>query len=112
MAAKGPDERPPVTPQDLDPVIHERVRLSIASVLAARHKVDYLELRALLGLTDGNLAGHLRVLERAGYVEFEKSFVDRKTRTTYRLTPAGRRAFQQHVEVLASLLPRPQRRKP
>ncbi|HZV02925.1 MAG TPA: transcriptional regulator [Planctomycetota bacterium] len=105
MATKRPDTRAPVTPGDLDPVIHERVRLSIVSTLAARRQVDYLELRTLLGLTDGNLAGHLRVLERARYVEFEKSFVERKPRTTYRLTAAGRRAFQKHVEALAALLP-------
>ncbi len=98
-------KKAPITPDDLDPVIHERARLSIASVLAARREVDYLELRTLLGLTDGNLAGHLRVLERAGYVDFEKSFVERKTRTTYRLTAAGRRAFQKHLDVLAALLP-------
>jgi DNA-binding MarR family transcriptional regulator len=95
-----------VGPADLDPVIHERVRLSIVSVLAARRKVDYLELRGLLGLTDGNLAGHVRVLERAGFVEVEKTIVDRKTRTTYKLTPAGRTAFHRYVEVLGALLPK------
>lgn len=93
-----------VLPGDLDVVIHERVRLSIVSVLAARRKMAYLELRSILDLTDGNLAGHIRVLEKAGYVGVEKTFVDRKTRTTYRLTPRGRRAFQRHVEKLESLL--------
>jgi DNA-binding MarR family transcriptional regulator len=104
MSRKPRSERRPPTPSELDPVIHERVRLSIAATLAARRSVDYLELRSLLGLTDGNLAGHLRVLERAGYVAFEKSFVERKPRTTYRLTPAGRRAFERHVAALAALL--------
>lgn len=103
---RGEQEPVRVTPGDLDPVIHERARLAITSVLAARREVDYLELRELLGLTDGNLAGHLRVLERARYVELEKSFVGRKTRTTYRLTPSGRKAFERHVELLAALLPR------
>ena len=93
-----------VVPGDLDPIIHERTRLSITSVLAARREVDYLELRALLGLTDGNLAAHIRVLERAGYVVVAKSFVERKTRTTYCLTPRGRQAFQDHVNVLGVLL--------
>ncbi|MCZ6691568.1 MAG: transcriptional regulator [Planctomycetota bacterium] len=91
-------------PDDLDSVIHERVRLSIVSVLAGRRKVKYLELRSILELTDGNLAGHIRVLEKAGYVEIEKTFVDKKTRTSYRLTQRGRRAFQRHVERLAALL--------
>jgi DNA-binding MarR family transcriptional regulator len=105
MSGKSREERAPITPQELDPIIHERVRLSIMSTLAARRQVDYLELRSLLALTDGNLAGHLRVLERAGYVDFEKSFVERKPRTTYRLTGPGRRAFQKHIEALAALLP-------
>jgi len=104
MTKKDGGDRPLLTPGDLDPIIHERVRLSIVSTLAARRKVDYLELRELLGLTDGNLAGHLRVLEREGYVAFEKAFVERKSRTTYHLTAAGRRAFQRYVEVLASRL--------
>ena len=103
---RRPDDRPLLTPADLDPVIHERVRLSICSTLAARRTVDYLELRTLLGLTDGNLAGHLRVLEKAGYVAFEKSFVERKTRTSYKLTAAGRRAFEKYVSVLAARLPK------
>jgi DNA-binding MarR family transcriptional regulator len=103
VAREDPKPRQ-ITPADLDPVIHERVRLAIASVLAARREVEYLELRTLLGLTDGNLAGHIRVLEKAGYIEVEKTFVAKKTRTTYKLTAAGRKAFQKHVEVLASLL--------
>lgn len=100
--AKGPKEKR-VRPDDLDAVIHERVRLSIVSVLAARRRVTYLELRSILDLTDGNLAGHVRVLEQAGYVEVEKTIVGKKTRTTYRLTRQGRKAFQRHVEQLASL---------
>ena len=64
--AKSPPGRP-IRPDDLDAVIHERVRLSIVSALAGRRKVKYLELRSILELTDGNLAGHIRVLEKAGY---------------------------------------------
>jgi DNA-binding MarR family transcriptional regulator len=94
-----------VRPADLDAVIHERVRLSIVSALAARRKMEYLEIRSLLDLTDGNLAGHVRVLEQAGYILVEKAIVGKKTRTTYRLTPKGRKALQKHVEQLASLLP-------
>ncbi len=93
-----------VKPDELDRVIHEPVRLSIAAVLAARREVDYLELRSLLALTDGNLAAHAGVLERHGYVAAEKGFAGKRPRTTYRLTPAGRRAFARHVERLRVLL--------
>ncbi len=104
MSAHGSDRPERVTPGDLDPVIHERVRLGITSLLAARRGVDYVELRNLLEVTDGNLAAHLRVLEKAGYVEVQKAFIDRIPRTTYRLTPPGRKAFARHVDALASLL--------
>ncbi len=104
QAERASPAAPPVTPADLDPVVHERVRLGIVSLLAARRSVDYLELRTLLGLTDGNLATHLRVLEKAGYVAVEKRFVQRKTRTSYELTAAGRAAFERHVEALGALL--------
>jgi len=93
-----------IIPEELDAVIHERTRLSIVSILAARRKIDYLELKQLLQLTDGNLAGHVRVLEQADYVRTEKAILGRKTRTTYRLTPKGRRALQEHVDRLAALL--------
>lgn len=93
-----------VTPGDLDPVIHERVRLSIASVLASRRAMDYLELKELLGLTDGNLAGHVRVLEEAGYLAIEKGFTGKRTRTRYSLTPRGRAVFQRHVAALDALI--------
>ena len=102
MATRPDTDR--VRPDELDAVIHERVRLAIVSALAARRSVDYLELRTLLQVTDGNLAGHIRVLENAGYVAVKKTFVGRKTRTAYRLTPAGRKAFQTHVGRLAQML--------
>jgi DNA-binding MarR family transcriptional regulator len=104
VSGHRPKQQERVTPGDLDSVIHERVRLGITSLLAARREVDYVELRTLLKVTDGNLAAHLRVLERAGYVEVEKAFVDRTPRTTYRLSASGRKAFARHVEALASLL--------
>lgn len=100
---KAPPQKQ-VTPDELDALIHERVRLSIVSVLAARRSADYLELKALLQLTDGNLAGHIRVLEEAGYVRTEKVLEKRKTRTSYRLSAKGRRALQDHVARLEILL--------
>lgn len=88
----------------LNPVIHERARLGIVSALAAREAAAFPELKALLDLSDGNLSVHLRVLEEAGYVALEKSFVDRKPRTTARLTRKGRAAFSHYVEVLEEIV--------
>lgn len=90
----------------LNPVIHERARLGIMSVLAAQPALSFNELKAALGATDGNLSVHLRTLEEAGYVSVEKAFVDRKPRTTARLTKKGRIAFEHYVGVLEEIVRR------
>lgn len=76
------------------------------SVLAARNALGFVELRALLDFTDGNLSVHLRTLEEAGYVSVEKKFVDRKPRTTVRITRKGKLAFEHYVEVLGEIVRR------
>ena len=67
----------------LNAVIHERARLGIMSVLAARTVLSFTELKAYLEMTDGNLSVHLRILEKAGFVSIEKAFVQRKPRTIH-----------------------------
>ena len=89
---------------DLDGVIHERSRLAIVSALAAGDARAHTELRDLLGLTDGNLSVHARKLEEAGYVTCSKEFAGRTPRTTYRLTAAGRRAFDRYLAHLEGLI--------
>ena len=86
------------TATDLDPIVHERVRLAIVSALAVRSKLAFADLKSLLGLTDGNLSVHARKLEDAGYVTCSKSFAGRVPRTEYRLTAAGRRALDRYLE--------------
>lgn len=85
---------------ELNPVIHERVRLGIASLLAASRGLAFGDVKAALGLTDGNLSVHMRILESNGYVEVEKSFVMRRPRTVLRLTKLGRKAFEEYLRVL------------
>jgi DNA-binding MarR family transcriptional regulator len=90
-----------------DEIIHQPVRLRIASALATlgpEDKVDFTHVKRLLGLSDGNLGAHLLKLEEAGYLIQEKTFVDRKPRTWLMLTPAGRAAFRGHVAALRDLL--------
>lgn len=90
----------------IDEVIHQRVRLSIVSTLAGVDGLEFTELKSLLGLTDGNLSTHGRVLEEAGYVEVEKHFKGRKPQTVYRLTKSGRAAFRRYVDNLERMLGR------
>jgi DNA-binding HxlR family transcriptional regulator len=94
------------TPVELDRVIHERVRLAIVSALAGAQSLSFNQLKDLLDITDGNLSVHARRLEEAGFVACEKSFVERVPRTEYQLTAAGRRALDQYLEHMESLIRR------
>lgn len=91
-------------PDKIDPVIHERVRLSIVSTLALIPELSFNELKQILKLTDGNLSAHARKLEEAGYITVEKSFKDRKPLTVLKLTEKGRIAYQQYLNMLKNII--------
>ena len=91
-------------PGSLDKVIHERSRLGIMSAFAARGEMTFGEVKTMLGMTDGNLSVHARVLETAGYLKIEKGFVKRKPRTTMSLTRRGRGAFRAYVNELERIV--------
>jgi DNA-binding HxlR family transcriptional regulator len=80
------------------------MRLAIISALAATQSLSFNELKAMLGTSDGNLSVHARKLEDAGYIACAKSFAGRVPRTEYRLTTAGRRAFERYVDHLEALV--------
>jgi len=90
--------------EKLDRVIHERGRLAIMSLLAAAESMSFTELKETLGMTDGNLSVHMRTLDESGYVAVEKSFVNRKPRTQFSLTPAGRQAFEAYIRTLEEIV--------
>lgn len=89
---------------DLDQMIHTPARLNIMTQLYVVESADYIFLKNLTGLTWGNLSAHAAKLAEAGYLEIEKSIVNKKTHTVAKLTEAGRAAFeayrQQMMEVL------------
>jgi DNA-binding MarR family transcriptional regulator len=89
---------------DLDDLLHTKARLGIMTVLTSLGEADFATLKRELGLTDGNLGAHLRVLQEAGYVEVEKTFVDRKPRSTCAPTQAGRRAFDSYLDQLEAVI--------
>lgn len=89
---------------DLDKIIHERARLAIVSALAGGASQTHNELREVLGLTDGNLSVHARKLEEAGYISCDKDFAGRMPRTTYKLTPTGRVAFERYLAHMEALI--------
>lgn len=93
------------TPHNLiDDVIHQRTRLAIMAALAGVARLDFNELKAELGLTDGNLSTHAAALERAGYVKITKTFRGRKPLTRLAMTGAGREALRRYVNLLQGIL--------
>jgi DNA-binding MarR family transcriptional regulator len=88
----------------LDKVLEHRVRLQIMSVLVSNQSYDFNSLKELLGVTDGNLASHIKALEREKYISVNKSFVDRKPNTKYRITDKGRLAFKKHLDALEAVV--------
>ncbi|HLW50141.1 MAG TPA: transcriptional regulator [Sphingobacteriaceae bacterium] len=87
-----------------DKAFENRLRLQIMAVLTANENYDFNSLKDLLEVTDGNLASHIKALEKAGYIGVNKAFVGRKTRTSYCATPAGRQAFEKHLSTLEELI--------
>jgi len=89
---------------NLDKLLEHSIRLHIMSVLAANDSFDFKALRELLETTDGNLATHLKALEKEKYLSVIKSFIDRKPNTRYRITERGRTAFKKHIDAMAELV--------
>ena len=89
---------------NINKAFDHRVRLGIMSVLMVNEYADFTGLKELLGVTDGNIASHIKALEKKGYVTVEKSFIDRKPNTRYSATKTGRKDFQKHIDAIENLL--------
>jgi DNA-binding MarR family transcriptional regulator len=88
----------------LDRVIHEKGRLPIMSLLAASVGLSFTELRNELAMTDGNLSMHIKTLQEAGFVSVTKSYSNQRPLTTCALTPAGRKAFTDYIDLLEQIV--------
>lgn len=91
---------------DLDPVIHERTRLSILTALFTHREpgCSFSDLRDTLALTDGNLLAHLRTLEHASFIERIKAGAGRGSTTTIQLSTLGRKSFKKYLDQLETLV--------
>jgi len=88
--------------------IHQTIRLRVMAALTALSPrdegLDFTRLKKLTGATDGNLGAHIETLARAGYVEVQKRFAERRPRTTVKATPLGRKEFAAHVAFLRDVI--------
>lgn len=89
---------------ELDELVHQPTRLRIFAYLYHNGAATFPELREELDVTEGNLSSHAQTMEDADALSVEKEFVDRRPRTTYRLTEAGEELFEDHVATLETLI--------
>lgn len=90
--------------ENFDRVLEHRMRLQIMGVLSANDSYDFSAMKELLQTTDGNLATHIKALEKEKYITVQKSFVDRKPNTRYKISERGRTAFKKHLDALEEIL--------
>lgn len=88
----------------LHKAFESRIRLGIMSALAVNETFDFNSLKEYLEVTDGNLASHLKALEKEEFIGMKKSFVGRKPNTKYYITRNGRKAFEEHITALENLI--------
>lgn len=81
-----------------------RIRLGIMSILMVNESVDFVEMKKLLGVTDGNLASHAKTLENDMFITVTKSFIGKKPNTRYSATLLGKKQFKQHLDALEKLM--------
>ncbi len=94
----------PVSIAQLNKVFDSRIRIGIMSALMVETDHSFNDLKALLDVTDGNLASHLKTLEDNGFVKVSKGFIGRKTNTVYSITKAGEKAFKAHLDALEQII--------
>ena len=89
---------------NINKVFDHRFRLGIMSILMVNEYADFNTLKELLGITDGNLASHLKALEKVNYISINKSFIDKKPNTKYSATKLGVLEFQKHITALERII--------
>ena len=96
--------RPDLAVPEIDGFIHEPARLRLLIFLSLLERADFVYLLRQSGLSKGNLSVQMSKLSEAGLVDVDKRFVDKRPRTTYRLTQTGRRKLGQYKRTLTELL--------
>jgi len=89
---------------NINKAFDHRIRLGIMSILMVNEYADFKMLKEMLGATDGNLASHVKALEKEFYIKIEKQFIERKPNTRYFATKEGKLAFKKHIDALEKLI--------
>ena len=89
---------------NLHKAFESRIRLGLMSALAVNDMLDFNSLKEYLNVTDGNLASHIKALEKENFIGVKKSFIGKKPNTKYFMTKAGKKAFDDHLNALEKLI--------
>ncbi len=90
--------------EQLDPVIHSRIRLAVLSILISVKEASFNYLKESIGTTDGNLSASLSKLEEARYISIKKAFKGKKPLTTCSITEKGKNAFSAYLKALETYI--------
>ena len=90
--------------KELNPLLHSELRLGIMSILISVEEADFLFIKEKTGATVGNISVQLEKLSAAGYIQVEKGFLGKRTRTVCKITPEGTAAFAEYVEAIKTYL--------
>ena len=94
----------PIDFSGLDTAVHGPIRLGLLTVLALDGPLDFTTLKHRLQVSDGAIAPHLRKLEDVNYLNCCKNFVGRRPKSTYRITPKGRKALDRHLQSMQAVI--------
>ena len=89
---------------EIDDVIHSRIRTAIMAVLISVEEAEFTFIREKVNATDGNLSVHLKKLEDHNYISVSKEFIERKPVSRYKITDTGRKAFEDYIKKLESII--------
>jgi DNA-binding MarR family transcriptional regulator len=88
----------------LNKLFENRVRLGIMSALMINESLDFNNLKETLGVTDGNLASHLKSLEQNNLIRVSKKFIGKKPNTSFSVTESGAQLFREHLKALEDII--------
>ena len=92
--------------EDLDPLLHQQLRLAVMSLLISVQEAEFTFLREKTGATAGNLSVQITKLKEAGYIDVTKGYKDNFPQTVCKITASGITAFENYVNALEKYIKR------
>lgn len=84
----------------LDPLLHNTLRLAIMSILVSVKEADFSYLQDATSSSNGNLSVQITKLKDAEYINVKKTFVNNYPKTTCSISKKGIKAFEDYVRNL------------